>query len=654
MRRSTFLFTVALVAACAHPGVSPRTGSQAFSDRLAYQPAAPADRELLPDEQVQHVLNRLAFGARPGDAAAVRAMGVDRWIQRQLHPQAIPNATTERLVARYATLTVPADQLVETYQAVQQAQNQQKRQQAAAGDTGAARRDLRQAMLQSDPKLAQQQQTNQQVLPELQAATLTRAVTSERQLEEVMVNFWENHFSVFAQKGPQERLFLTEYDRDVIRPHAFGKFRDLLGAVAHSPAMLFYLDNWQSQADSVHPTLADLRGPARPGAAAARGRGAALPPISALPPEVQRQLALASPTERQRILQQLQQRMNAQAPQRQRRGLNENYARELMELHTLGVDGGYTQKDVIEVARALSGWTIAMQQGGGFVFRPEMHDAAQKTVLGHTLPSGRGIEDGEQVLDIVASHPATAKFITTKLARHFISDAPPQAVIDRCAAVFTATDGDIRQTVGCVVTSPEFFSRAAYRAKVKTPFQVVASGLRAVQAQPDQTPRSAQAVAQLGQQIFGHQTPDGWPDQADAWMNTGAILGRINFGLMLAAGRVPGVTPGRVPELEQLASSPREAQVDGVIKVLFGGQVSPETRQVLVSGENPLLSTLAPDSTMAMNDMGMGAPPVRRPLAGQNGGGRGQARPGNQQPVALQGLAQVIGLALGAPEFQRR
>lgn len=586
--------------------------------RLAYAPSAASERELLPDEQVQHVLNRLGFGARPGDAEKIRAMGIDRWIQLQLRPAAIGDDATDRLIGRYSTLTASTSDMMQTYQAMQQARNQQQRMQVPAGDTLNARRDSRLALAAVDPKMAAAMQQNQRVLPELQAATLARAVTSERQLFEVMVNFWENHFSVFANKGPQERLFLTAYDRDVIRPRAMGKFRDLLGAVAQSPAMLFYLDNWQSQADSMHPTLARAPTFGRGG----RGRGMAAP--TAL---------------------------------RQRRGLNENYARELMELHTMGVDGGYTQHDVIEVARALTGWTIAMGQGGGFIFRPEFHDAGEKIVLGHRLAAGRGEEDGANVLDIVAYHPSTATFITTKLARHFISDEPPKALIDRCAAVFTQTDGDIRQTVGCVVTSAEFFSRAAYRSKVKTPFEVVASALRAVQAEPDATPRSAQAVAQLGQPIFGHATPDGWPDRGDAWMNTGAILGRINFGLFVASGRVPGVVAGRVPELEQLRSAPRESQVDGVVKLFFGGQISPDTRQVLLAGANPLLPTLARDSAArpGMMDTGGGTPPAAFRQLGGAGGGRGQGQiPRPNQQITLQGLAQVIGLALGAPEFQRR
>lgn len=622
MRRSTLILAAALIAGCAHPSSAPWS-SGAGGGRLAYVPSAASDRELLPDEQVQQVLNRLAFGARPGDAAKVRAMGIDNWIQLQLHPESIRDDATDKLLARYPSLIVATSDMVRTYQVMQQARNQQRRQQAQGGDTLAARRDALLAAVGHDPKMMQAVQVNQRAVPELQAAALSRAVASERQLDEVMVNFWENHFSVFANKGQQERLFLTEYDRDVVRPHVLGKFRDLLGAVAHSQAMLFYLDNWQSQADGVHPTLAQNGVQGRGG----RGRGNFPPPGFPLPPP---------------------------PGLRQRRGLNENYARELMELHTLGVDGGYTQHDVIEVARALTGWSIAMGQGGGFIFRPEAHDAGEKTVLGHRLAAGRGEEDGENVLDIVAHHPSTATFITTKLARHFVSDEPPKALVDRCAAVFTKTDGDIRQTVGCVVTSPEFFSRSAYRSKVKTPFEVVAGALRAVQAEPDATPRLAQAVAQLGQPIFGHQTPEGWPDRGDAWMNTGAILGRINFGLQVASGRVPGVSMGRASELEQLRNAPREAQVDGVVKLFFGGQVSSDTRQVLLSGENPLLSTLTPDTAAVGGtmDKGGGMPPFpARPFGG--GRGRGMA-PVSNQPIALQGLAQVIGLALGAPEFQRR
>jgi uncharacterized protein (DUF1800 family) len=403
-----------------------------------------------------------------------------------------------------------------------------------------------------------------------------------------MTDFWLNHFNVYAQKGPPEAFYLAEYERDVIRPHALGKFRDLLESVAKSPAMLFYLDNARSMGDSTRPRLASMN---------------------------RKRPARADMQLRQR----LQQRLNG--------GLNENYGRELLELHTLGVDGGYTQQDVINVARALTGWTIRPPaQGGGFVFRPEMHDAGEKVVLGHKLAANRGIEDGEDVLDIVSRHPATARYIATKLARRFISDNPPKAVIDDAAAVFLKTDGDIREVVRSIITSNEFYSQQAFRSKVKSPFEVVVSAMRAMNAEPDSTPRTAQAVAYLGEPIYGHQAPNGYPETGDAWMNTGAILNRINFGMAAAANRFPGASVRSIPGLDSLRSAPRDKQVDAIVSVLLGGSVSPDTRAVLMSGENPLMAN-AKDST-SMSDM---------PNARQ-----------------LSGIAQVVGLALGSPEFQRR
>jgi uncharacterized protein (DUF1800 family) len=299
-----------------------------------------------------------------------------------------------------------------------------------------------------------------------------------------------------------------------------------------------------------------------------------------------------------------------------RLGLNENYGRELLELHTLGVDGGYTQADVIAAARALTGWTIDRPaQMGEFVFRPQMHDAGEKVFLGRTLKAGRGIEDGEEVLDIVARHPSTARFIATKLARRFVSDSPPPALVERAAATFTRTDGDIRETLRTILTSPEFFSAAAYKAKVKSPFELVVSALRAVGAEPDSTPRTAQIIARLGQPVFGHRDPNGYPETGDAWINTGSIIERINFGIMLAAGRAPGVSLQRWARAEGLDTLSHDAQVEGVIRTILGGEASPDTRRVLESGVNPLATNT---------------------------------------PAGARGLTQTIGLAFGAPEFQRR
>jgi uncharacterized protein (DUF1800 family) len=612
---------VLALAGCAAPVAQVSTvHTSAPAPFVVVSPTEP--REQTADQQVQQVLNRLAFGPRPGDVAKVREMGVDRWIALQLAPDRIDDRAMDSLVASsFDGLDRPTSEIVADYTAGQQALRRTQAQLAQAGDSG-GKKDLRAEVLRQNPDLRDRLRRSQQALGELQAAKLARAVGSERQLQEVMTDFWENHFSVFAGKGVT-RLFVPAYDRDVIRPYAMGKFRDLLGAVAKSPAMLFYLDQWQSTVDSLHPAEVAMNAPAG-------RRGGAV---------AQRRVAQAA---------------------RARRGLNENYARELMELHTLGVDGGYTQQDVIEVARALTGWTMNPRQNAQFVFRPAIHDAGAKAVLGHRLPAGRGIEDGEDVLDILARDPHTAHFIARKLAVRFVSDDPPPALVERAAQTFLKTGGDIREVVRTIVTSPEFFSRAAYRSKVKSPFELVASSLRALGARPDTTMRSAQVVAFLGQPMFGHRDPNGWPETGDAWMNSGAILNRINFGAALAGGRLPNASVAQWSDAERLRSAPREQQVDAVVEAFLGGHVSPDTRQILLEGENPLAQRLAAtaDTSQAMTpatDQMMMADPA---LPNARPAKRGQARPamarGLGKPVQLSGLAQVVGLAIGAPEFQRR
>ena len=596
MRSTLALRSVLLVlaSACASSPAPVRTP-------LIVVPAT-EPREQTADQQVQQVLNRLGFGARPGDVARVRAVGVDQWIALQLAPDRIDDQTADALVASYDGLRRPTSELVAMYVEGQQAIRQLQQQAVQRGDSS-DRKDMRAEALREDPRLRERLRQSQRVVGDVQSAKLARAVASERQLQEVMADFWSNHFTVFAGKG-QTRLYIPAYERDVIRPNALGRFRDLLGGVAKSPAMLFYLDQWQSAVDSMHPSLAGQRRP--------RQRG---------------------------------------------RGLNENYARELLELHTLGVDAGYTQQDVIEVARALTGWTMNPRQGAEFTFRPEIHDAGRKLVLGHRLPAGRGIEDGEEVLDILARDPRTAHFIARKLAIRFVSDAPPAALVERASATFLRTDGDIREVVRTIVTSPEFFSHAAYRSKVKSPFELVASALRAIGAEADTSMRSAQMVAFLGQPIYGHQAPNGWPETGEAWMNTGAILNRINFGLGLAAGRLPNATVAHWSESERLLGAPREEQVDAVVAAFLGGHASPDTRQILLDGENPLMAKLAGvTDTVSMRDPGsMQEPAAMRDVApAKNGQPRAAALRGLGQPVQLAGLAQVVGLAVGAPEFQRR
>jgi uncharacterized protein (DUF1800 family) len=622
------------------------SGASAQSSAAKKVVAAQSDvRELPADQQIIQALARLTFGPRPGDVLKVRAMGLDKWIDQQLHPEKIDDRANEQFVASYGILHQDQNDLLKQYAEEQRAKREVKRDKTAAmdaGDSMAVRKE-------------QQQRLNgrRQVVGQLQSSRVARAVGSERQLQEVMTDFWENHFNIYAQKGAPEPYYLADFDENVIRPNALGKFRDLLEAVAKSPAMLFYLDNARSMADSTRPTLA--------------GRNAG--GVRALP---MRRRPLAA----MRAAEQMQRQQQQQQVAKQRPGLNENYGRELLELHTLGVDGGYTQQDVINVARAFTGWTIRPPaQGGGFIFRPQVHDAGEKVVLGHRLAAGRGEQDAEDVLDILAKSPATARFISFKLARHFVSDSPSTALVDRATQVYLKTDGDIREVVRTIVTSPEFFSQRAFHSKVKTPFEVVASAARALDAAPDSTPRSAQLIAYLGQPIFGHQAPNGWPETGDAWMNTGAILNRINFGMAAAAGRLPGVDIRAVPALDSVKAAPRDRQVDAVVATILNGMVSPDTRAVLLSGEHPMLANGAATGVQDMSpsdsssgsesssskDMSDNSMPDAtnagntRARQAKNGGGKRAALQGRGlgNIPQLSGLPQIVGLALGSPEFQR-
>ena len=594
-------------------------------------------RELPADQQIIQALSRLTFGAKPGDVQKVRAMGLDNWINQQLHPEKINDDAMNAFVSRYSALNQNQNDLLKQYAQQQRERREVKRDRADSTKPMSADDSV---MLM---QLRQQQNSRRQVVTQLQSSRVARAVGSERQLQEVMTDFWENHFNIYAAKGAPEPYYLVDFDQNVIRPNALGKFRDLLEAVSKSPAMLFYLDNARSMADSTEPTLQGrnqvprVRGVPFP----RRGIGGIFGPMRVpvqRPPQQQQQ-------------------------QRQRQGLNENYGRELLELHTLGVDGGYTQQDVINVARAFTGWTIQPPaQGGGFVFRPQVHDAGEKVVLGHRLAAGRGEEDAEDVLDILAKSPATAHFISFKLARRFVSDTPSKALVDHAAQVYLKTDGDIREVLRAIITSPEFFSQQAFHSKVKSPFEVVVSAMRALDATPDSTPRTAQVVAYLGQPIFGHQAPNGWPETGESWMNTGAILNRINFGMAAAAGRLPGADIRALPVLDTIAAASRDKQVDAVVATVLNGMVSPDTRAVLLSGEHPMLANGGAKGIQDMSpaeqddEMSGASMPDTRPRPKQNGGGKGavlQGRGGLGNIPQLTGVSQIVGLALGSPEFQR-
>ncbi|MDP9112569.1 MAG: DUF1800 domain-containing protein [Acidobacteriota bacterium] len=566
--------------------------------------------KLSKDEQVVHALNRLTFGPRPGDVEAVRKLGVKKWIDLQLHPERIPEnpelaqrlapleslrlsqadternypnpqmiraiaagrqampsdpvtrAAVERVVQRFKIKKdtadngplepqVPLEQLLtrEQIRTLRTGNVEQKRAVIAAipedqiDDVAIALPPgLRLQLLPAvDPglrrKLMLLTAPQQLVAFDLSEGKLYRAILSNRQLEEQLVDFWYNHFNVFLDKGA-DRYLVPTYEREAIRPRVLGKFRDLLEATAKSPAMLFFLDNWESV-------------------------GATAP-----------------------------QRGNAKRPAR---GLNENYARELMELHTLGVDGGYTQKDVTEVARCFTGWTIRQpREGGDFFYNDKVHDKGEKIVLGVKIPAGGGKDDAEKVLDILARHPATARFISKKLAQRFVADDPPQKLIDRMAKTFRDKNGDIREVMKTMLTSDEFFSEAAYRAKVKTPFEMIVSAVRATGAQVDFAFPLANQIAQLGEPLYRKLEPTGYSDANSEWVNSAALLARMNFALSLAQNKVPG---------SKLDAS------------LFSGAPADVARQVLFTDAKP--ETLAA---------------IEKQTA----------------------TAPVVGLMLGSPDFQRR
>ncbi|WP_075796382.1 DUF1800 domain-containing protein [Massilia putida] len=420
--------------------------------------AAPA-----PDAQAQalHVLNRLAFGPRPGDVERVANMGVQRWIDEQLHPETIPLPAD--LSARLAALDTVN---------------------RGAGDSLAEFLELRREVKLDDEGAKQRRrQTEMRVARQAAEARLLRAVESPRQLEEVMVDFWYNHFNVFAGKGI-DRALVTSYERDAIRPYALGSFRALLGATAKHPAMLFYLDNVVSSAPRPDP----------------KGKA---------------------------------------------RGLNENYARELMELHTLGADGGYTQRDVTELARMLTGWTFDQRRlastGETFRFDAGRHDAGAKTWLGHAIaPAGQ--QEGEYALDVLAMHPATARHVSRELAQYFVSDEPPPALVDRMAATWLASQGDIRAVLATLFASREFMAAGTVGAKFKTPYQYVVSAVRASGAPVANVGPLVNTMNQLGMPLYGCQTPDGYKNTQDAWLNPDALTRRIAFATALAGGRLPLAT----------------------------------------------------------------------------------------------------------------
>lgn len=585
---------------------------------------------LTEEQKIIHILNRLGFGVRQSDVEKVKSIGINKYIEQQLNPALLDDSITDAKVKNLNVLKMSNEELFAKYPnpgAVLTFIAQ--RNGMTRGDLMSNRPNQNQnnnetEMSEADRRKYQQEIAEiyrkynlgrpNQITQQLNASRILRATYSERQLNEVMVDFWTNHFNVFANKAAT-RWFLPQYDRDVIRPNALGNFKDLLLATAKSPAMLFYLDNFQSIAPNTQ-------------------------------------------NNNRRLM---------QNQQRQQRGINENYAREIMELHTLGVDGGYTQQDIREIARCFTGWTIvdargyrrafaAMANGktderaerlmrqagiptdtpsGTFYFNERWHDKGEKIVLGQKINEG-GIKDGLKAIEILVNHPSTAKFIARKLAVKFVSDNPSEKLVNRIAEAFTKSKGDIKTTLRAIFTDEEFFAPANYRAKIKTPFELLVSSLRTLNA--DTNGAQIQALLnKMGEQLYGYQAPTGYPDTAEDWVNTGALLERMNFAVALSANQIPGT---RV-DLKKFEAKENSAILEQSIASILSGEVNPNTRTTLLKQieQPPIQAKL--DAETDDDDF--------QPMNGNN---RQRLRllPASGNPQVF----KVVGLILGSPDFQRQ
>jgi uncharacterized protein (DUF1800 family) len=563
---------------------------------------------LTADEATLHALNRLGYGPRPGDIERIRKMGLEKWVEQQLHPDSISDSELDERLQKYPTILMSSTRLLDEFPPPNQAvkkegitkaefkdQQQEKRRDAVDQVKKTGNDNLDRAQQQLAKMVGPDR-----IIAELSMAKLDRAVYSQRQLEAVMEDFWFNHFNIFANKGVDKWL-VTSYVRDTIRPHTMGRFQDLLVATAKSPAMLFYLDNWLSADPAAFQRMQREIAQRQARYQGIFGGGAAPAP---------RTFPAKSNAPQP----------NAAAPKKEERGLNENYGREVMELHTVGVDAGYTQQDVIAMAECLTGWTVhEPRKDPEFFFDERIHAQGKKIVMGRTFDYG-GMKDAEEALRFLANHPSTGIFVSRELARHFVSDNPPQSLVDRMADNYAETGGDIRSLLKTMIYSPEFWSKEAYRAKVKTPFELVASTARALEADVAVGLPLAQWVGRMGEPLFLCQPPTGYSDKAETWVNTGALLNRLNFALAFAGDKMAGASVNLKGLLGAEALREPNAALGRSIDIFLGGQVSPTTRQTLESrlSDPQILQARLDDPVKQVNE----------------------------------GL--VAGLVLGAPEFQRR
>ena len=703
---------------------APKPSATATGLKLPWREAGWSEREA-----AALLLDRLTYGPRPGDIDRVVAQGLEKWLADQLRGD-LRDPGVDAKLASFKSVKLSARQLAETYPNPPQLLREAERagivdrntvekaragreaevagtgEMTATADLRADRRELREARDKVKEWAASQGYRDQrEAIDELRAEKLLRATESQNQLREVLTDFWFNHFNVSLTDNDC-RIFVPAYEREAIRPNVFGNFREMLGATAQHPAMLHYLDNARSVAEKGQPVKFDRQqmnarrgggrgggfggggrggggfgGGGRGGGGRGGGLGGGNPPMGApgggMGDGMDRAMAGLS-EEEQRIL-------RDNRPQ----GLNENYARELMELHTLGVDGGYDQNDVVEVARAFTGWTTVPtgprrrdsdrmlqaatrfpQAGfvveGAFLFRADVHDAAAKKVLGTQLAAGRGIEDGREVLDLLARHPATARHLSTKLAARFVADTPPPALVDRLTRVYNATGGDLRQMVLSLVESPEFWAKEHREQKIKSPFELTASALRALDAKIEDPRPLFTWIEKMGQPLYSYQAPTGYPDRAESWVNTGSLLNRMNFGLQLATGRIGGLSL----DLPALNGQREPESLLGALETYVPILLPERDAEATIARLEPMVT----DPELIQKIEGKSADAdepdsMAEPARGRGGmddwdvstaGGQGRRRDRFGAPlpaptrIDASPIAHVVGVILGSPEFQRR
>ena len=582
-------------------------------------------------EAAEHLLSRLSFGGRPGEVEKLLATGLDKWVLQQLE-QSLPDTELEKRLSGYDALALDNETIVNTYLNAGQVLRMMQKKGTLSRDSMAKlekadyRKDVLKLMQEKGLKLPQE--LNRQLV----AQKLIRAVYSENQLQELMTDFWFNHFNVSITKG-QSQSFVLTYERDAIRPHTLGKFESLLKATAQHPAMLYYLDNASSRSDNN-----DMN-------------------------------------------QRIKKMVPANSKLKKQAGLNENYAREVMELHTLGVDGGYVQADVTEVARALTGWTVRpmmkdgygerlakMQQSklgkkmatteGDFLFLAVRHDQKEKTVLGKKYPSNGGLKEGLEVLHQLATHPSTATFICKKMATRFVCDTPSVKLVAAMADVFTQSGGDIKQTMIAMLNSREFWKKEVLRSKIKSPFELVVSAIRAINADLRNANQLNDWCTRMGQKTYSYAAPTGFPDKASFWVNTGSLLNRMNFGLAIAAQRIPGVGMN----LLALNNNHEPESVDDALQtysaILLPGRNQKENIGRLTSlvrdealqarldkalASTQSIATIEEDMTGGVDMMGEEKTPKM---------GKGKEK---KMETGVSGqVAHVVGIIIGSPEFQRK